>query len=341
MKRYLFLIFLALLSTSVSADFQEEPQNLIIQNRVLTQVNGKTISVMDLVKRMDLFLHKQYPELADSPVARYQFFNAQWKTYLRQMVDTELMLIDAERLEIKVADAEVREEILTRFGPNVMPTLDKAGLSYEEVREMIHDEMIVQRIQWFRVNSKALTQVNSQDVRLAYKKYLEKNPETDEWDYQVLSIRPSSSNPSADLLGFTSALIASSSSLQDLAEQLKKQENISVSLSDDMHANNQSLSSAHYQVLKSLKPGSYSQPIEQLSRSDGSLVYRVFYLKQHQVKKPLPFEKMAEELRNTLLSEVATKENTRYLLKLKQQLGYEDKYLLEGMAADFQPFALR
>lgn len=327
----------------VSAD--EPPfadsQQLVIYNRVLTQVNGKTLSVIDLVKRMDLFLQKNYPELASSQAARHQFFSSQWRQYLEQLIDTELMLIDAERLELKVSDAEIREEILSRFGPNVMPTLDKIGISYEEAKKLIHDEMIVQRIQWFRVNSKVLSQVNSQDVKAAYKRYVEKNPETELWDYQVLSIRASDEATMATLIPEIVSLKQSSKSLEELSNSLKEHHpDLAITLSSDIHAENKNLSSSHRQALSALQPGQLSEPIAQVSRNDQATVYRLFHLKEHAVKPVPTFEKLADTLKNELLQELASKENERYLLKLKQQLGYDDSRMVETLSADFQPFAL-
>src|SRR6267154_3855499 len=167
----------------------EEPRELIIYNRILAKVNDKTISVIDVMKKMDLFLQKYYPHLTGSKLARYQFYSSQWREYLTQMIDQELMIADAEKLDVKLTDAEVREELLTRFGPNIMPVLDKLGLTYDEARKMIHDEMLVQRMIWFRVNSKALSKINSLDVKAAYRQFCEQNPELEEWQYQVLSIR--------------------------------------------------------------------------------------------------------------------------------------------------------
>jgi hypothetical protein len=344
----LFPLYIAALSTlcghmqEVSAnDSLLENQQLIVHNRVLTQVNGKTFSVMDLVKRMDLFLQKNYPDLASSPAARYQFFSTQWRHYLDQLIDTELMLIDAERLELKVSDAEVREEVLSRFGPNVMPTLDKIGISYAEAKQLIHDELVVQRIQWFRVNSKVLSQVNSQDVKTAYKQYIEKHPETELWEYQVLSIRSSEADTVAARLPEIITLTQASRSLEELSQTLQERyPELPLTLSADTHTDNKSLSSAHRQVLSALLPGQISAPTPQVSRNDQSTVYRLFHLKQHTLKPVPTFDKIADTLRNDLLQELATKENTRYLMKLKQHLGYDDTHMLETLPSDFQPFAL-
>lgn len=345
MRKWLFWTYILCCSPLVSNEpllFPEEGQELIIYNRVLTQVNGKTISVLDVVKRMDLFLQKNYPHLCDSKVARYQFFSSHWKDYLNQIVDTELMLLDATQLEMKISEAEIREEILNRFGPNVMPTLDKLGVTYEEAKQLVHDEFVVQRLSWFRVNSKALSQINSQDVKIAYKKYVEKNPQADEWEYQVLSIRAPDSTLDEALTKDVTQLIPTSASLADLAAKLqKKHEKLAISLSSDIQASEQALAASHRQILKTLSPATYSAPIAQISRTDGSTVYRVFFLKNHTVKTVPPFEKLADQLKNELLQDLASKENERYMLKLKQKLGYDDKLAWEQIPSDFQPFSLR
>ena len=96
-------------------DSNQSSQHLVVNNRILAKVNDKTISVLDVMKKMDVFLTRYYPHLSDSTTARYQYFSSQWKDVLSQMIDNELMLADAEKLELKVTDAEVRETIIERL----------------------------------------------------------------------------------------------------------------------------------------------------------------------------------------------------------------------------------
>jgi len=321
---------------------QQEPEELIVYNRILGKVNNKTISVMDVMKKMDLFLQKNYPHLANSKLARYQFYSAQWRDYLTQIIDTELMIADAEKLEVKIAEAEVREEMLNRFGPNMMPLFDTLGISYEEAKQMIHDEMIVQRMMWFRVNSKALSTVNSKDVKEAYKEFCAKNPEMQEWQYQVLSIRSADKLVGEALAARACELLHGSLDLTTLSEQLKTtSETATVSLSPDMQTDEKHISASHKEVLMSLEENSYSQPIAATSRADNSTVYRIFHLKK-QTKKQVPtFEKMAEQIKEQLLQSAAGKENTQYIAKLRARLGYDEKYMMQQLPSDFQPFALK
>jgi hypothetical protein len=258
------------------------------------------------------------------------------------MIDTELMIADAEKLEIKISEADVREEILNRFGSNIMPALDQLGLSYEECRQMIHDEMIVQRMQWFRVHSKVLSNVNSQDVKDAYKQYCTEHPELEEWHYQVLSIRSPNKTASELLAAKAFDLLKTKLDLSSISDQLKTpQEEATITVSSEMQANEKSVSSSHREVLKTLSENTFSPPIAQVSRVDNSVVYRIFHLKKHSRSTIPPFGKMAETLKEQLLQESAHKETVQYILKLRERLGYDEKHMTETLPSDFQPFALR
>jgi hypothetical protein len=212
------------------------------------------------------------------------------------------------------------------------------GLTYDEARKMILDEMIVQRMIWYRVNSKALNKINSADVKQAYKQYCEKNPELEEWQYQVLSIRSASKEASEALAGRAFELLQSKLEPEKVVEQLASNE---VTLSPEMQADEKSLSSSHKEVLKTLCENAFSSPIAQVSRTDNSVVHRIFYLKKHTKKVLPPFKKMADQLKDQLLQDAATKENTQYLMKLRDRLGYDEKQMTDTLPKDFQPFAIR
>lgn len=322
---------------------QGEPQEIVVYNRILGKVNGKAISVIDVMKKMDLFLQRYYPDHARSKFARFQYYSKQWRDTLSQMIDQELMLADAEHLEVKITDAEVREEMLGRFGPNIMATLDALAMTYDEARTQIYNDMVVQRMMWYRVHSKALNTVNPQDIKEAYKSYCVKNPPTEKWRYQVLSIRSMQRD-----IGETTAkkafdLLKSKRVAWDvLPEQLKSDEDtIAVTLSPELEGDEKGLSGAHKEVLKDLTPGTFSNPIAQVSRADNSIVHRIFFLKEHHRQDTPTFEKIAEELKDELLQQAVNKESTQYITKLRERLGYDEKQMLEVLPSDFQPFAIR
>jgi hypothetical protein len=74
---------------------------------------------------------------------------------------------------------------------------------------------------------------------------------------------------------------------------------------------------------------------------DGSVVYRIFHLKEHIKKEPPPFEKVTEKIFEQLAEKAATKEATQYLARLRQKFSFEEKHFQESLPPDFQPFILK
>lgn len=335
--------FLAPLISEVPLSIQKEPEELIIHNRILAQINGKTLSVIDVVKKMDLFLQKHYPDYFASKIARYQFYVSHWQETLDQIVDTELMIADAEKLAVTIPDAEVREEMLNRFGPNTMAVLSHLGLSYEEARHLIHDELLVQKMTWFRVNAKVLSRISSRDVKAAYARYLKEHPATDEWRYQVLSIHSHQPEDAQALAYSAFARLQEGQPWDLIVNGLKTQANpeLSISLSPEFCSKDKDLSSSHKEVLSQLLVNSYSEPVAQTRRTDQSIVFRIFYLKGRTHKPAPAFETLSESIRNGLLQQAADTENGRYLKKLREQMGYDHTQIRQSLPEGFQPFALR
>lgn len=351
-KKPLISLFLFLLcSVFTQADptlFPEENKRLIIQNRILVKVGDTTISVLDVVKKMEVFLNKHYPQYADSLPAKYQYFSTQWRDMLFQMIDHELILLDADKMELKITDAEVRETLFEKFGPNVMTTLDKIGLTYEEARSMIHSELAVQKMTWFKVHAKALSAVNTQDVRLAYANYCEKNPPKEEWEYQTISIRAQNEEIAHQIAEKAFELCKSSPSLiAETIERLKEpnladpevKPSFQITLSDSIKTETKNLSQAYKNVLTTLSPQTISAPIKQAHKTDQSIIYRIFYLKNHTKTLTPTLRSLYDKLQNQLIQEESEKGFRIYLTKLRDHYGFDTR-LEEIIPASFQPFSL-
>lgn len=321
-------------------------QQILVNNRILAKVNDKTISVLDVMKKMEVFLSRYYPQYAESVQAKYQYFSTQWKDTLAQMIDNELMIADAEKLELKITDAEIRETVLERFGPNIMASLDKLQLSYEEAKQMVQNDITVEKMTWYRIHSKALQDVNPQDIKLAYREYIKSNPETEKWQYQVLSIRTSDEEQGKMVADKAHALLASSKkSLADVAEEIKNEMSsdsaISLSLSEEYDSSAKTISKSHKDVLMNMLVSSMSEPIKQMSRSDQQVVFRIFHLKDHSKILPQKFSQISDKLKDDLIEKAVAKESRNYVEKLREKFGYDMKMLEENIPNDFQPFILK
>ena len=318
-----------------------EPQAIVIYNRILARVGSKTISVLDVMKRMDSFLSANYPHALDSKLARYQFYAASWRSTFEQMLETELILADVGEKDLKISEGEVRETVIERFGPNVMVTLDKCGLTYPEAHKMIKDEITVQRMIWFKVQAKALQQVGPGDLKEAYQAYLSEHPSEQEWSYQVLSIRSPHTELSVQLANEAFSLLhEAKTDFETLKAKLEEKRTgtpeFSFTISELLTATDRSISSAHKKGLDGLKVGECSQPIMQVSGK--TPVQRIFFLKDHQFKSAPAFKEIKEELERGKLNQIMQKEDQLYKQKLQSRFNH--LIVLEKVPSNFEPFSL-
>lgn len=333
----LLALFSSLAAQTEPVDFSD--QKIAVQNSILAKVNGKTISMMDVKKKMDLAFHQLYPHYAGNPQARLQYYEASWRHSLMDMIDHELIISDAIDKEIKLTDGEVREAMEERFAPNVMQTLDQIGLTYDETWKMIRNELIVQRMTWWFIQSKAMSSVTPQDIRQAYRLYLEENPPYSEWKYRVVSIRVDKAD---DALSdqIHQLLSESGQSPEAVSDELKAFEapGISIAVSNEFTANDKELSELHKASLSPLNPGDYSKPSFQTSRIDKKTVYRIFYLVDKSDHPAPLFEDLSVQLRNDLIQKAATEESKTYVTKLRKFYGFDST---AGLPEDLHPFSLQ
>jgi hypothetical protein len=357
LSRPIISLALLLASSTLLADASHfkptaphEQPKISINNRVLTKVQGKAITVIDLTKRMDLIFHRDYSHLESSVHARFQFYIYNWRTMLNEMIDSELILADAEEKKIPMSDGDIREELEQTFGPNVVETIDRLGLSYDEAWKMVKSELIVRRMTSYMVTSKAAASLSPADVRKAYEQYLAKHGEKEEWFYRVISIRNSDANKGAEAAQLLREELDSKEksinieNLPQVFEQYKQLGTIdsetTLQVSEPYHRVNDAIATAHKEVLQRLTQRSFSTPIAQVSRADNATVQRIFFLEDHQVQKPTPFESFQRESNQNLFHEAISKEQLLYISKLRQHFGVDQSYIQQMVPEDFEPFSL-
>ncbi len=353
MKTLLYLIcFFLTLSSQASAVKNEsflfgkdEPKQVVVNNCILAKVNGKVISVIDIMKKMDMMFYKQYPEYASIPEARFQFYQVNWKFVLEDLIDKELILADAEENKLPVSNGDVRQEMESIFGPNIIMNLDKVGLSYDEALKLVHDDITIRRMMYIRVNSKAIKQVTPQDVRVAYDQYAKDNVRQSEWTYYVMTIRDPDAAIGAQASKLIHDLLNEKTPFETLAQKVKDENLLgattTLSVSQEYKHSEKEISEANKEALSKLNKGEHGSPISQKSKADSSLVYRIFYLKDMQQGGVVPFGEVSETIKDKLIDAEAEKETDSYLKKLRKHFDIQDGPLKEMLSAGFQPFSIK
>jgi hypothetical protein len=325
----------------------EQELQITINNRILAKVNGKAISVMDLMKKMDMLFYRQFPQYMSSVQARYQFYQANWKPVLEELIDKELILADAQEAKLPISAGDVRQEMEILFGPNIIASLDKAGLTFEEASKMILADLTIRRMIYFRVQSKAVNSVTPQLIRNYYETYAKDNIRDNEWVYKVISIRHREAKKAEEVAKQAHHLLTIDKipqseldkRLTELWTSPRRAPNLTIS--EELHNKDKELSEIFKATLATLPMDSYSQPISQKSRADNSTVYRIFYLKSMIPGGTIPFNELESKIKDILIDQSIGKESDSYLNKLRQHYDVQEKQLKEILASDAPPFILK
>ena len=321
-------------------------QQIVVNNRILAKVNGKAISVIDVMKKMDMMFYKQFPQYASSSAARYQFYMANWKSVLSEMIDKELVLADATEMKINVTQGDVRQELESLFGPNIIVNLDKAGLTLDEASKMVLADITIRRMMYFRVHALALNKVTPQVIRTYYDEVAKDHIRDNEWIYTTVSIRHRNPTKAAELANYAHHLLTEDKvPLTELAGKVQdpqadpKQPVLTVS--EEYHTKEKDLSESYRAILSTLQPGAYTAPIAQKSRSGGGSVFRIFYLKNMIPGGTVPFAELEPKIKNKLLDDEVTKESEAYMKRLRKHFDVQETQLKELLSSDYQPFVLK
>lgn len=316
------------------------PKGMIVNNRVLLKVNGKAISVLDVVRKMDLLFYRQFPDLSTSLVARYQFYTNSWQTVLMTVIDEQLMLADAAEKKIEVTDGDIREEIENLFGPNVVANIDKVGLTFAEARELIKNELIVRKMTGMMVRSKAVNEISPLEIRKRYEAYVKANPVEDEWDYRILSIRSVDPEKGSSVASLAYSLLEAQKAKLEELPKLLEAEGITVSLSERYARKESELSLAYKAILQTVAIGKASPPTMQTVK-EGEAVTRLFILEEHKTAKQPTLAELEGRITREITEKAIGRHNYAYLTKLRAQYGITEQYISEMIPAGFQPFTVQ
>lgn len=314
--------------------------HIAINNRILADVNGKAISVIDVTKKMDILFYREFPEYSESLQAKFQFYQAHWKRTLQELVDKELILADAEENKLSITSGEIRQEMETMFGPSIITNLDKIGISFDEATKIVQGDITLQRMLYIRVHGKALRSVTPLDVRQHYDEYAMANIAPTEWIYQVITVRNKNKSDALEVANAAHYLLTEQEvALNDLQSEmikaLRPTNKSQLTISEELHHDEKNASDAYKAVLSAMTPNTYSTPAEQKSRTKET-VFRLFFLKEMIPGGAPAFADVQVKLKNELLEKIIAAESKAYITRLRKHYN-----LQESSQENFQPFSLQ
>lgn len=325
---------------------QAEPK-IIVNNRILSRVNGKPITTYELMKKMDLLFFRQYPQYSSSIEARAQYYEMSWKPVLEEIIDKELILADATESKIEVSGGDVRQEMELSFGPNIIVNLDKAGITYDEAYKIVQEEIIIKRMISGRVHSKALRKVTPTKVRQAYQDFIQDpaNARLTQWTYKIVTVKERTLQKTEETANAAYQMLKEGLPIDEIPAKLQEKQLIGkrgkVSVSAPVKHNDQELSPEYGKILATLSPGTFCEPFAHKSRANNATVFRILFLQEKTPGGAPSFKEMEPVIKDKLLDKAVDQETDLYLQKLRLHYHIGKNDLDDYLPADFQPFSLK
>lgn len=326
------------------------PENaeVIVLNRPLAKIHEKVISVMDVKKKMDLFIKENHPDLANIPVACYQYYSQNWRSVLQEMIHNELMIQEAEAIKLKISDGDVKEELMRRFGPNIFARFDELNLNYDSAKALVKADITVRNLGWFRVWGSVFQKVTPGLVKLSYDEFLLENKPKDMLTYQMVTLHNEEKTTPETVLNQI-AKDAHKMLRRDEVNVLEEtiatvQEKLpttaSFNISKEYCVNADKLSEKHRMILADLPAKTFSEPQKEVNKKDNMPIYRMFYMKDREKIDPPPLSEVFNKLQNELYQENGDQMQAAYYERLRKNYCCEHLVVANMFPEDYQPFLL-
>jgi hypothetical protein len=347
MKYLSFLItvvFLAFASDSVHAD-AASPE-IVVNNRILTKVNGKAITLIDVVKKMDMLIFRHDSKLLKDQQTRYKFYQANWQGVLADMVDRELIMQEAEELKIPATQGDIRQEIEEIFGPNVMANLESANITFEEAWEMVRSDIMIRRMLLHRVSLPVMTKITPQDVRQAYDAYTKDISQHQEYSYRIISFK-AEDTAKAEVVAKSAYKLLQEEKipLEKIEAELKSRkmlcDGVAFTLSPLLTQKSDEIAEQIKTNIVPLSQNSYSEPLVQRTRSERAPLVRLYFLQNKTSTQPASFDELEVKLKESITQRRQMEETENYFTRLRKHFDVKFEDIQNELAQNFTPFVLK
>lgn len=324
--------------------FARADNQIIVNNRILLQIQDKPITVMDVVKKMDLYFYQQFPLLVNTAQARYEFYMMNFQPVLASLINDFLIVADAKEKEVETTDGDVREEMEKLFGPEVVKNIDAMHLSYEEAWELLKRELTVRKMTQAMVRSKAICEVYPKEMRVVYEDYTKANPSAKEWVYQILQIQGNEKEVVESMGAKVHAMLQEGAiTLSQLPQKVEESApQLKIVISEEFVRGEKEISLLHKEALQFLTPlGGCSAPLVQVNKKEGGYSAKLFVLKEMREKNPQSFFEMEDKIQKEILQKATSRHTMTYVQKLRERHGLDERYLSQMIPSNFVPFQIK
>lgn len=193
----ILVVFMGMWTGSAFAQNASSKTTVMPLDKIVAVLNNDVITQSQLDRQMAMV--RQQMQSAGAPLPNQTAFRAQ---VLNQMINQKLMLMVAERNNIKVTDAQLDKAISGIAARNHMTMqqlqtdVGKQGMTYSQFRKQIHDQMLISAVQQGVIGGKV--RITDQQVQ-AFLKQQSGGSGNSVYQVQDLLVPVSSSAPAAEV----------------------------------------------------------------------------------------------------------------------------------------------
>ncbi|MGR3951394.1 MAG: hypothetical protein QRY74_00505 [Chlamydia sp.] len=321
--------------------------SITIDNQILATVRDHVITVLDLVKKMDMIFYRQYPEYRSSPEARLQFYQTHWRAVLKEAIDRQLAFAYAEEKKFEVSRADIRQELEELFGPDVMLNLYENGLQIYDVESMLEADILMRQLLLYAVKMPVLSSITPQDLhkeyerRCATQKTRQKNDE--EWVWRSFTISRATSK-GKELSPTTIEKIISSIKavpINSTEVLVLESDAIEITPSAPFTSHRSTIANQVADQMESLSLGTPTPLVQVQSRKEGLDSWRSYVLlsKRGLARQEEDFRSQEAQIREEIASQLIEEKTAHFFSDLEKQYGVHIM-LSDQELESFQPFQL-
>jgi len=298
-----------------------------VNNRILTTVNGKSITLVDVVKKMDLQMLEHHRHHMKDPSFRYQFYLENWRQTFSDMLDKELVLLSASDYKMPLSPGDVRQEMDELFGQDILQGVEMAGLSYDEAEEIVRNEILTRRMLMWKVEAGVRASITPKEIVEAYTLYLQDIERDRKFSYHVLTVKGEKEEEAL-------------SKAQEIKSFIGKKplEELGCTVSSLFIQKHKEMAKTVLEKLMPLQNGESSNIVS--SKKGEEYVCKIYFLKERKDATPSSFEDMEAPLKHTIFQKKLVQKMDGYFKELRASYSVNVDAIMKDLPSDFQPFSI-
>lgn len=333
--RLVFILFVGLMPFVYPAEKQTE---IKADRRMLVRVRNSTLTITDVMRKMDLIFYQQFPHLRSMPKERLKFYETNWRRVLQDLVDRKLIMIFAEENHFEVPHGDVREEMEAIFGPNVLLALYDAKVPFEDAYDMVRQEIMMRRIVSFYVKGAVLASLTPQKVKERYREKYEQTLPQEKIVWHILSLKtPAEIDSKALMEKIVSSLNEGASTFEKEKETVP--ENCELILSPLFVTESAQVSPAIKPILDGLETNRWSAPLPAKEMKNGVAKWNAYLVKERKEGEKIPFSNVEDAIREEMAGPLLEEKRVAFMNDLAQK--YDLLFAMSEKEMDaYHPFSL-